>query len=206
MKRILIVALAAIVSVFGLSAPAEAKPVPKPTAWHAIAKVKPRWLTGQPSQIWITVQGSDVAMGNAAYHSAAFMNGYTKTKFNCSWSLAKVGPVCLDVPCPTNGSCLQIRSGDLPDGMGAKYEPLFCAGSCMRAGRITIDKDVPPYGGIHPWGPYERALVMEHQFTRFIGLAENQLCLSVTDVRYRCNGDSVPNVLTPTEAAYAAAW
>lgn len=202
MKRILVVALAAIVAVLGLTVPAEAKPAPKPT-WKSVkvSLVKPR-LIGGPTQIWVTAENA----GNPAWFAAAFMNRYTKTKFNCEQVIVHGGPQCTAKPCPTNGWCLRVRYGQLPEGVGARYEPFFCAGSCMRSGQITIDPDVPPFGGWHPWGPYERYAVVAHQFTRFIGLAENQLCQSRTDTRYHCNGDSTPDVLTASEAAYAASW
>jgi hypothetical protein len=192
------------------SAVAEAKPKPGPgwsskTVKFALAKKR---LVLQPTQVWIDVQtpAPDQDLGNAAWWSAAFFNEYTVTKFNCTTQLMKVGPVCVNTPCPTSGWCLQVRYGDLPAGTVAKYEALYCSGGCTRAGRITVDTDEVPFGGYHPWGPYERSLVLTHYFGRYIGMPANTECVDVMNTTFRCNGDSTPRTLKPSNAAIAAAW
>lgn len=209
MKRLFIVLSLALGLVLGTAGTAGAWPKPSPLAGKSsVAKrlaAKKRVLP--PTQVWVNVETAapDGLLGFPAFMTSAFYNGYTVTKFNCSRVMTKTGPTCINVPCPQASYCLTVRWGQVATGI-AKYEPVFCAGGCVRAGRITVDPDEAPFGGIHPWGPYQRTLVMERLFGLFIGLPENTECVDVMNATYRCNGDDVPNTLQPSNAALAGAF
>ena len=168
--------------------------------------------TVTPTQVWVDPQDSATAklMGEATWWSAAFWNNYTVTKFNCLSALTggkKPKLHCASAPCPTASYCLRIKYGDLPAGQVSKYEDAYCAGGCTRAGLITIDPNEVPYGGIHPWGTEERAMVIQHQIGRFMGLPANPVCTSVMYPNFICSGGGkTPHTLTADEAAYAGAW
>lgn len=213
MRTFLLKALAAIVvgSVLGLSIASSVEAKPKPVPSKAWAKQgaplthKSRALLTS-SLVWIS---AEQGLGSQAYLSTLFFNYYTETDLICDVVQSPLGArQCKPTPCPTMHNCLNIRWGTFAEGdtTNATYEQVYCPGSCMRAGLIKVNANIPPYGGFHSWGVYERTLVVENRVGQFIGLAVKQApCDSVMYYTFHCPG-GVPHVLNSAEASYAAGW
>jgi hypothetical protein len=205
----LIIALLAVVVVALWAVMSIGEAQAKPVRWDATPATF-KIASPASTQVWITPETTDKNLAEAVWYAAAFWNGYTKTKLNCTTAVItepKPMITCAPTPCVTNSYCLRVKWGDLPAGQVARYEPVFCAGGCVRAGMITVDPAEVPFGGVHPWGPTERAMVIQHYIGRFIGIAVNPNCTSVMYASLSCpTGGRAPNVLTAAEATQAGVW